>query len=301
LWSGYISSAPYDGNSHFNLFHPWPRAGFEIARSCGSTPIAFASGLDDPVALRSLAATWAVRLCLDVESGIRADGPWVQAWLDASGAGLYGNFGVHPNRRAAFHILAAYLGSGEPASTWWNQTLRPKGPCGWQWIGSHPEFGMSVDRGDYDDWFAGLRAPAGNTPTEDDMRTWIRNPATGEIAAWGPPGKRHVNLAEWSFFGGPPPGGLGDTFIEVSQATWDGIPNLGVATLTPADEQLLREAHDNIAKLVAMGPPGLTPAQAQQLQEAHDAVLTMAKTGSLTPAQALQLKEAHDLIVKDLK
>ena len=45
--------------------------------------------------------------CLDVEGGIRADGAWVQPWLDASGAGLYGNAPVFSGRRAAFYETAS--------------------------------------------------------------------------------------------------------------------------------------------------------------------------------------------------
>src|SRR5215472_13783959 len=138
----------------------------------GSTPIAFCSGWDDPTALRTMAAAWNVRLCLDVESGIRGDGPWVQPWLDASGAGLYGVAGVHAGRRAAFHILARYPGF-DPGVTWDGGVLRPPGPVGWQWLGGHLEFGLDVDRGWYDDWFGGGR---------DDMSTWIRNQDNGQVA-----------------------------------------------------------------------------------------------------------------------
>jgi hypothetical protein len=171
MWSGYISTAPYDGGSHFYLWHPWSQGAFAAARLCGSTPIAYCSGWDNPTVLRALAASWAVRLCLDVESGIRGDGSWVQGFLDASGAGLYGNWGSHVNRRAAFHILAAYPGIGDPAGTWWGQTARPAGPCGWQWVGSHNEFGVTVDRGDYDDWFAGTFGALGGDMTDAELRT----------------------------------------------------------------------------------------------------------------------------------
>ena len=190
LWNGYLSTAKYDGGSHFGLYHPWPAEGFDYARLCGSTPIAFCSGWDNPVALKALAASLDVRLCLDIESGIRADGSWKQAWLDASGAGLYGNYGCH-NCRAAFHVLAAYPGSGDVKATWWSASVRPATPCGWQWAGTHGEFGVSVDRGDYDDWFGGLHGGGGGTVTGDDMNdqehnwlealvgsTAIRNPVT---------------------------------------------------------------------------------------------------------------------------
>lgn len=100
-----------------------------------------------------MAADWQVRLCLDVERLIRDDGPWVQPWLDASGAGLYGVRSVHVNRRAAFHIAAWYPGNN-PQSTYpvfWESVITP---CGWQWQNTHTEFGVSVDRGYYDDVFA---------------------------------------------------------------------------------------------------------------------------------------------------
>src|SRR5262245_12989111 len=83
VWGGYIAT-----QGGVNLASPWDQASFDVVRTLGSTPIAFCSGLDDPVALKQLATSWGVRLCLDVEGGIRADGTWVQGWLDASGAGL---------------------------------------------------------------------------------------------------------------------------------------------------------------------------------------------------------------------
>lgn len=144
LWSGYLQT-----RANVGLYAPWTKAGFDCARLCGSTPIAFCSGWDDPVACKALAAAWGVRLCLDVEGGIRGDGPWVQGWLNASGAGLYGNAPVH-NKIAPFHILAAYPGL-DPKATW--SGAGPGTPCGWQFQGTHTEFGVGVDRGWYDDWF----------------------------------------------------------------------------------------------------------------------------------------------------
>jgi hypothetical protein len=150
VWSGYLATRWPVG-----LYAIWSRDAFERARQAGGTPIAFCSGQDDPIACRDLAARWNVRLCLDVEAGIRDDGPWVQSWLDQSGAGLYGNWWIHTNRRAAFHILAAYPSSGDPSATWWQATARPSGPCGWQWRGSHSFAGIDVDNCWLDDWFAG--------------------------------------------------------------------------------------------------------------------------------------------------
>jgi hypothetical protein len=150
MWAGYLQTRP-----GVNIGHAWEQAEFARVRAAGLAVMAFCSGHDDPVACKNLAAAWGVRLCLDVESGIRGDGPWVQAWLHQSGAGLYGNAPVFANRQAAFYVLAAYPGNN-PTRTWTNDPLhpRPHGHCGWQWQGTHQEFGCGVDRGWYDDWFA---------------------------------------------------------------------------------------------------------------------------------------------------
>jgi len=158
LWSGYIAT-----KANVNLYSPWDLASFDNARRCGGKPIAFCSGLDDPVAVAQLAANWNVRPCLDVESGIRADGDWVQPWLDASGAGLYGQHyqdtngvwhSIHLNRRAAFHVMSWYIGR-DPGATWIGPQPTDGAPLGWQWQGGHQEFGLNVDRGWYDDSFGG--------------------------------------------------------------------------------------------------------------------------------------------------
>lgn len=169
LWSGYLSTRPNVG-----LASPWDQASFENARLCGLTPIAYCSGNDDPVACKQLAAQWNVRLCLDVENGIRGDGGWVQGWLDAAApCGLYGNAPVFNGRSAAFYVLAGYPGS-DPSATW--SGARPNGPCGWQWMGSHDEFGGGVDRGWFDPWFADLPTEVPNDMTAlyqgPDGRVW---------------------------------------------------------------------------------------------------------------------------------
>lgn len=161
LWSGYLATRPQVG-----LYHAWTHADFDRARLCGGTPIAFASGWDDPVGCKALAAEWNVRLCLDVESGIRGDGGWVQTWLDASGAGLYGVANVHTNRRAPFHVLAWYI--ADPGATW-SSYGRPASPCGWQWWNSHSAFGVTVDQGYYDDWFLGSTTATAVSEVEVDL------------------------------------------------------------------------------------------------------------------------------------
>lgn len=147
VWSGYLATKP-----GVKIYHPWTQVDFDNARLCGGTPIAYCSGLDDPVGCKNQAALWNVRLCLDVEQTIRGDGSWVQPWLDASGAGLYGNHPVFAGRVAPFYILAAYPGT-DPGVTWPSYYPRPSGPCGWQWEGTHTEFGGGVDRSWLDDWF----------------------------------------------------------------------------------------------------------------------------------------------------
>lgn|SRR5215469_1087029 len=147
VWGGYLATLP-----NVNLESPWDRASFEVVRLLGSDPLGFCSGLDDPVAVKALAASWRVRACLDVEDAIRGLGPWTQGWLDASGAGVYGGQAVHEAVRAPFHIAALYPG-GAPVGDWPPGWTRPPGPLGWQSQGTHQEFGLSVDSGWLDDSF----------------------------------------------------------------------------------------------------------------------------------------------------
>lgn len=149
LWAGYLAT-----RSGTNLAAPWPRSNFDRIKAAGLATLAFVSGWDDPVAVRTLAAAWGVRTGLDVEERIRGDGPWVQPFLDASGSGLYGAASVFTGRAAPFGILAGYYGY-DPMATW--RGPAPSVPHGWQWLGTHTEFGVSVDRSWLDNWFA---APA---------------------------------------------------------------------------------------------------------------------------------------------
>lgn len=149
MWCGYLATRAGVG-----LAAPWPRGAFENARRCGARPIAFVSGHDDPAAVRQLAAAWDVLPCLDVEDGIRGDGAWVDGWLAASGAGLYGLLSVH-RHAAPFHIAALYPGF-LPSRTWPVSDPRPAEPCGWQWLGTHTgPGGRNVDSLLLDDWFGG--------------------------------------------------------------------------------------------------------------------------------------------------
>jgi hypothetical protein len=157
-WAGYFY-AP-------GIYHPyaadgrdlgWTMERFHAVQNAGLGALAYCSGNADPLAMRAQSHTWDVPICLDDEAGIRADGPWVQPWLDASGAGLYGNYWVHTGRTAPFHVLAAYPTSGDPYdASWWSQTPRPAGICAWQWAGSHSWAGITVDSTWADDNFPGV-------------------------------------------------------------------------------------------------------------------------------------------------
>jgi hypothetical protein len=148
VWAGYLAT-----RSNVGLAAPWTELAFWNAKRCGGVPLAFASGWDDPAACRQLAAAWGVRLVLDCEDGIRGLGSWSQGWLDVSAGGLYGGAHVH-GLRAALHVIARYPGR-DPGATWPADVPRPAGPVGWQWQGTHTEFGASVDRSWLDDWFGG--------------------------------------------------------------------------------------------------------------------------------------------------
>jgi hypothetical protein len=190
MWSGYLATKP-----HVNLLHPWSREEFGRVKAAGLSCLAFCSGKDDPVACKNLAASWGVRLCLDVEGGIRGDGAWVQDWLTKSGAGLYGPATVFKGRKAPFYVLARYPGS-DPGRTWPSdkQNPRPNGPCGWQWRGTHTEFGVGVDRGWYDEWFVGGAAappfpyPAGH---------FLGCKGTGAHCHFGKDEAERKNVSKW--------------------------------------------------------------------------------------------------------
>jgi hypothetical protein len=185
VWCGYLATQPNVG-----LAHAWTRDDFEAARRCGGTPLAFCSGHDDPVAVRGLAAAWDVRPCLDVEPGIREDGSWVDGWLAASGAGLYGLLGVH-HHAAPFHLVAMYPGY-DPDRTWPLTAPAPATARGWQWQGTHAEFGRSVDRLWLDDWFGGnaMIDPAqldrieASVSDQWGMHAWGSGPKTNQVTYW---------------------------------------------------------------------------------------------------------------------
>ena len=77
VWLGYLPGKGIDST--------WTSADFARIKDAGFFTFAYASGNADAQAMRALANQWGVRGCLDVEDGIRGDGPWVQPWLDDFG------------------------------------------------------------------------------------------------------------------------------------------------------------------------------------------------------------------------
>ena len=187
-WAGYFAGT--------FILNGWSKADFDRVKAGGLRTMAYCSGWDDPAADKAQSIAWAVTICLDVEGGIRGDGPWVPPWLAASGSGLYGNYGCHGGRSAAFHVLAAYLGGGDPQATWWGSTPRPAGPCGWQWLGTHDFAGKGVDSAWFDDAIALLGFGPGGGSLGGGMPTLFHDPASNNMYLVGPEGKRHISLAE---------------------------------------------------------------------------------------------------------
>jgi hypothetical protein len=140
-WAGYFAGP--------KILNGWSLSDFHRVQAAGLTTHAYCSGWSDPLAMRAQGLSWDIPICLDVEGRIRGDGPWVQGWLDASGAGLYGNLDVH-HHTAPFHILADYPGY-DPKATWPSNAPKPPTACGWQWQGTHQQYGHAVDSAWLDD------------------------------------------------------------------------------------------------------------------------------------------------------
>ncbi len=155
LWAGYFAGP--------NILRGWAQDDFTRIQENGLATLAYCSGWSNPATMKAQSANWGVPICLDVENGIRGDGPWVQGWLDASGAGLYGNLGVHTGRRAAFHVLAYYPNPVPTIPmTWAPRATPPSSPCGWQYRGSHSNYGATIDSCWFDDFFMSLRFTFGS-------------------------------------------------------------------------------------------------------------------------------------------
>lgn len=238
VWGGYLASGPGMG-----LLRPWTASEFEVVKALPGRPVAFCSGWDDPAWCAQTAQQWGVLCCLDVEGGIRGDGPWVQPWLDASGGGLYGGAGIHAGRLAAFHILAYYPTDGNPSgASWWVQLPRPNDPCAWQCLGTHLEFGLEVDSWRADDWFGGAfmaLTDAQQQAIVDDVQ-YLRN----WVDQNGDPLLRDVQAAV-----SKGAGVTGDVIAQIlTQVKQLGQ---GAGVLTPAQAQQLADVAAGVARIEA--------------------------------------------------
>lgn len=108
-----------------------------------------------------------IRPVLEQKNGVWTVSSWVQPWLNASGAGQYGNEPVFAGVVASCYVFAAYPG-GDPGLSWPTYYPRPSGgPCGWQFQGTHSFSGIGVDSTHYDDDFWAF----GPKPGEEEMLT----------------------------------------------------------------------------------------------------------------------------------
>ena len=247
VWGGYLGT-----RGGLGLATLWDQAAFQIVKAAGMTAIGFCSGWEDPVAIRALATAWGVLPCVDVETGIRTDGLWLDDWLPIAGAGLYGLASVHYEvgqpigRRAAFNIVADYLTIGCTGEIWPSWLQRPSGPCGWQCQGSHFEFGLDVDRGWYDDWFATGGLPLDQATFDKLMNDWLASQGNMSLVDLDALRWRVEALLEnrAAVTGGPTAGEVNQLKARLDSLT-------GGSALTPTQVQLLQEAHDAVLRLEA--------------------------------------------------
>lgn len=155
-----------DGVRAWNGYLYWPKnwgkANFDLIKAHGMRCLAYATGWGDPAAARTLAASWEVKGCLDIENGTRPNGSWVAPWLATSGFGYYASESGYPIDPAPFHVVAAYI-NNDPGSSWPSGLAVPGNtPHGWQWHGSIAKYGTDVDLCWFDDAIFGIG-------TMDDM------------------------------------------------------------------------------------------------------------------------------------
>ena len=170
-WGGYLPPG-------VGLASPWDQASFQVLQRAGIRGIGFASGNDDPAQVAATARAWGVLGCLDDEPAIRSGSGWQQGWLDASGFGHYGLCAALAGSRARFHIVARYPGF-DPGVSWDGGCPDPGGLRGWQWQGTHTEFGLSVDRSWLDDGLGGFMSLDPNDPNDSLViaaaRSWLQS------------------------------------------------------------------------------------------------------------------------------
>ncbi len=163
-WMGY-GTVPYPPGQ--GAAHVWPDTAFLAIEQGGLRTAAFFFGTADPLACAACCARLGIAGFLDVEPP-RPDGAWVGTWLARSGLGLYGLRPTLLHWRGHYPaaILADYPDSGDPHADH-PADLNLGVPQGWQWQGTHSEFGCSVDRGTYDLRIFGGQPVAATIPFSD--------------------------------------------------------------------------------------------------------------------------------------
>jgi hypothetical protein len=164
------------------LYFPktWDASDVARIKAAGLQVICYANGNDDPAECKAMALAWGVRGCLDVERATRPFGDWTQAWLDASGFGIYASESGYPDVTAAFHIVALYPGH-DPLASWPEGMSHPDTPLGWQWAGNVSNFGLNTDLSWFDSAVFGTITPP-QPPIEDDDMPFL---ATAGVRAVG--------------------------------------------------------------------------------------------------------------------
>ncbi len=184
-WGGYLASGPNE-----DLLNPWPDSAFQLVRSGGLIPYAYVSGLDDPTWLKAQAASLGIKIILDCENGVRADGTWTDPFLLASGAGLYGDATVQWAHRTHGHVSYIFAGypGGVQTANWPSYAAQPDParPLGWQYLGTVSRPYGVVDLLNLDP--AVLVDPAPLPPEEIDMQSFDLAP--GELRFIGGPDEK---------------------------------------------------------------------------------------------------------------
>lgn len=163
-WLGYVGQAGDD------LEAPWAEADFELVRSAGLLTGAFCSQIDDALWVGSVLAAWKLTGFLDDEPGVEGDNSETDAWLAASGTGLYGGKAVmetHCTHGHPAYIASEYPGGAQTAS--WPPgfpALSPMRPKGWQYLGTQVTSYGTVDLSVYEE---AVLAPQ----EEEDMPLYV--------------------------------------------------------------------------------------------------------------------------------
>lgn len=178
-WCGYFS------NGSDNILENWPDSAFQAVLAGGLKTLAFCSQLNDPASCKARAASLGIPICLDCESGIAPDNAATEAWILASGSGLYGGSVAQANHAThshSFYVFAEYPGWTQTAS-WPPGAAQPSParPMAWQWADNGSYGGRTVDLSNYD------AAIFGSAPTteEADMILIVDTPTEGVWALSG--------------------------------------------------------------------------------------------------------------------